>query len=60
MRIKWLTLGAVLCLCIGAGYLLFAQGNSTGQRKYVVFNPPVDEMQKAVDQQQEDQHVAKK
>jgi hypothetical protein len=60
MRVKWLTLGGVLCACIGAGFLLFSAGNSTNQRKYVVFNPPLNEVQKAVDQQQEDQHIAKK
>jgi hypothetical protein len=60
MKIKWITLVAVLCVCIGAGLYLYKRENSNQHGKYVVFNPPLDEVQKAVVQQQMDQQLAKK
>jgi hypothetical protein len=60
MKIKWLTIVAVLCACFVAGVYLYTGGKSNHQGKYVVFNPPLDDVQKAVVQQQMDQQLAKK
>jgi len=60
MKIKWLTIVAVLGVCIVAGFYLYSSENSIRPGKYVVFNPPLDDVQKAVVQQQMDQQLAKK
>ncbi|KII31396.1 hypothetical protein NL64_16805 [Pseudomonas fluorescens] len=60
MKIKWLTIVSVLGACIVAGFYLYSSENSIRPGKYVVFNPPLDDVQKAVVQQQMDQQLAKK
>lgn len=60
MKIKWLTIVAVLCVCIGEGFFLYVGKGSNNQSPYSLFNPTLTEEQIAVVQPQIDQQLARK